>query len=219
MLNCDGTEIYSNTNENRTHVPGEDDSDCTAPVTCTVAGAYTALNDAIQAVANCTAEDKAVVTILQDIDLGESYQYITSGEYGKITGSQIAMYLANGCNVTISGGSFTGEKADIYSDNSAVTLTLDENGMGATFPGAISVMGTTLNEILNPGAAYWQGEKVITPADEATKITGGDVTVKAVCTHPAEPVCTHIDYKTHTASYPCCGTNTEYASSQSLSIT
>ena len=63
--------------------------------------------------------------------------------------------------------------------DSTITLSLDENGMGATFPGGISVYGTTLNEILEEGAAYYKGDTMITPDDGVTTISGGDVVIKA----------------------------------------
>ena len=270
-------------------------------------GAYTTLNDAIEAVKNCTADDKAVVTLLQNIALGDSYQKITSGVFtidlngheissknitwgalyltgnsinvtiqgagknSKITGSYAGIEMssingaltitggtisggtygvrvyysavtisggtisgntngvstsksnavtisggtisgdcgvrADGCAVEISGGSISGNNYDIYNDNSTIALTMGENGVGATFPGGIEVKNTTLNAILGEGAAYWQGDTMILPADDAKEITGGDVVIKAVCPHTASRT-GYVDLKDGIShSYICSGCN------------
>ena len=204
---------------------------------------YATLNEAIQAVKNCTAADQTVVTILKDIDLGKGHQEINggtftfdlngfevsssnpgwgvlvlksgadititdSGEDGKITGDGFGIE-AHDSTVTISGGILSGQWGGAYADQGTLTisggsisseyyydifgteystiiLTTGEDGVGATFPGGIKVYGTTLNAILGEGAAYWQGNKMIVPADGATSITGGDVVIKAPCTHSGD---------------------------------
>lgn len=263
-----------------------------------VVAAYTILNDAIQALKDCTAADEAVITILKDIALGDDYQSISSGVFtidlngfeisstndrwgalylsgtdvnvivqgagesskitgsaddginifdkatltitgGTITGKKQGVY-AVGSTVTINGGTISGDRGvytgyctliisdgtisgrfgvdaietdliisdgtisgdllsvhsedstvtisggsistgdrHIYSYNSTTTLTLGENGVGARFLGGITVMYATLNEILGEGAAYWQGDKQIIPADNANAIFNGDVVIKA----------------------------------------
>ena len=246
-----------------------------------VVAAYLSLNDAIQAAASSTASDAAVVTILQNIALGNNYQEITSGvftidlngheisnansvrgvfdiegeatnvtikgdgENSKITGqyagieiSRAALTITGGSisgntygvgtnlnstvtinggsisgvyaygnstvtitdgtisnanfgvyarlnsTVTVSGGSISGNVYDIGNNSSAITLTLGEGGAGAAFPGGIKALGTTMNAILGEGAAYWQGDIMIIPADDAAEITG-DVVIKATCPHTA----------------------------------
>jgi len=96
---------------------------------------------------------------------------------GSVSGDSYGLLVYN-CTVIIRGGSIYGQYSDIFNMESTITLTLDENGVGATFPGGISVYGTTLNEILSDGAAYWQGDTMITPDDGVTAISGGDVTIQ-----------------------------------------
>ena len=272
------------------------------------------LGEAIQAVAGCTAADKAVVKLLADIDLGNSNQEINSGVFtidlngktlsgnqtslgvlhiegkisgtkpdvtiadsgnngtitgsgessigvyakystvtitgGKISGEMFGLDLIQGtanieggeisgeyavdtttfCTVTITGGEISGDVYSVYAkEYSNVTVTggsftgslkikgtfllgLGQNGSGATFVGGLTIDDTilddvtTVNAILGEGAAYWQGTKMIVPADDATSITGGDVTVKAPCTHPAEDQtypADRITEDTHTMVCPC----------------
>ena len=256
---CNNTITESHSYTNGLCACGAVSTDAVATVSKNgiVTGAYTTLNDAIQAVAYCTAADEAVVTILKDIDLGENYQRITSGVFtidlngceissaknnygalylkgaatnvtiqgagenskitdafagiemsthatltitgGTIRGSIRGVYAYGNCTVTISGGTITGNMSgvdveistvtirggsisgnnyDILNYNSTIALTLGGNGVGATFPGGIQVTGTTLNAILGEGVAYWQGNTMIIPADNATSITGGDVVIK-----------------------------------------
>ena len=225
-----------------------------------VVAAYATLDDAIQAVKNCTAADKAVVTILQDIALGNSIQGIYSGvftidlngheisstnaswgtlyihgsapnvtiqgtgENSKITGNYAGIEISYGVNLTIAGGTISGDWYGVYADgsnvtisggsissntfdiacySSTVTLTVDEDGVGARFPGGIEVRVTTLNAVLGEGAAYWQGNTMILPADGATKITGGDVVIKAECKHPGDKTYTN-NGDDHSYTYSCC---------------
>ena len=225
-----------------------------------VVAAYTTLNDAIQAVADCTAADQAVVTILQDIALGDDLQSIFSGvftidlngheisstiatwgalyingsasnvtiqgtgENSKITGDYAGIEISYGANVTIAGGTISGDWYGVFADSSNVTisggsissnaydiscysstltLTVDEDGVGATFPGGIEVRVTTLNAVLGEGAAYWQGNTMITPANNATEISGGDVVIKAECKHPGDKTYTN-NGNDHSYTYSCC---------------
>ena len=225
-----------------------------------VVAAYTTLNDAIQAVADCTAADQAVVTILQDIALGDDLQSIFSGvftidlngheisstiatwgalyingsasnvtiqgtgENSKITGDYAGIEISYGANVTIAGGTISGDWYGVFADSSNVTisggsissnaydiscysstltLTVDEDGVGATFPGGIEVRVTTLNAVLGEGAAYWQGNTMITPANNATEISGGDVVIKAECKHPGDKTYTN-NGDDHSYTYSCC---------------
>ena len=211
---------------------------------------YASLDAAVQAVANCTAEDAAVIKLEKNIDLGNSNQYIASGVFtidlngcelsgklmgygvldirnsgtdvtitdsvgtGKISGNGMAstginiskasltinggsifgkyrgIYAINS-TVTISGGSISGSMMDIFCDGATVELVLDENGVGTTFPDGIAVTGTTLGDILGEGTAYWQGDKMIVPAEGATEITGGDLVIKKECKHTGKKVYTN----------------------------
>ena len=68
---------------------------------------YLTLNEAINAVSNCTAEDKAVVKLLSDIDLGTSRQYIVSGEFTfdlnghKITSEHVVFDISGESNPVV----------------------------------------------------------------------------------------------------------------------
>ena len=119
--------------------------------------------------------------------------YINGGTIsGTNTGVGFAGYIA----ATITGGSISGYYEDIYTSEENVELTLAEGKTeGATFPGGLTVGGTTLDVVLGEGAAYWQGDKML------TNVTGtsidGDVTVKAVCDHAnaAYPEITDTQHK------------------------
>ena len=121
------------------------------------------------------------------------------------SGSGIA---ALGGIVTITGGTITGNFCDIRKNDGTVTLTLaDGKTVGATFPGGIKVYGIALGEILGSGMAYWQGDKMIVPADDQIEITGGDVTVREACRHENGTAAYTLtaDGMQHVASWSCCG--------------
>ncbi len=124
---------------------------------------------------------------------------------GTITSNSYCV-MANQGTLTITGGTISGYDADINSFDSTVTLTLGEDGVGATFPGGIKVARTTLNAILGEGMAYWQGNKMIVPADDAKEITGGDVVIKAACKHTGDKTYTNNgdDHSFNCAD--CCNT-------------
>ena len=95
-----------------------------------------------------------------------------------------AVYLSFNGDAIITGGSISGTYDISQNGTGTITLTLAEGkAEGATFPGGITIHGTTLSEILGDGAAYWQGDKMIVPAEDQTAITGGDVVIKAECKH------------------------------------
>jgi len=125
-----------------------------------------------------------------------------------ITGGTISTssYAVNafGSTVTLSGGIIDTDYYDLNLEGCNATLTLGENGTGATFPGGIKVLNTNLNAILGEGAAYWLGDKMIIPADDATEIIDGDVVVKAVCTHENATKAYTNHGATHTYTYSCC---------------
>ena len=134
----------------------------------------------------------STVTISGGTISGQSYGVYVSGctvtiSGGTISGQSYGVYAYNNSDVTISGGTIIGKTYDLRAYKSGVfKLTVGENGVGATFPGGIKVYGTTLNAILGEGAAYWQGNKMIILAEGATEITGGDVVIKAPCTHSGD---------------------------------
>ena len=132
---------------------------------------------------------------------------------GTISGERYGVY-ADGSTMTVSGGSISGGNYEIRNYNSTITLTLGDDGVGATFPGGITVLNTTLNEILGEGAAYWQGNTMILPADDATEITGGDVVIKSTCPHASKSNYTDLkDGASHT--YFCSGCNNTVTESHS----
>ena len=122
------------------------------------------------------------VTIGDGTITGDSYGVRTSSTIVTIRGGTIsgdrALYAYSG-TAEISGGTFRGVTYDIYDLMCSVTLTLGENGVGATFPDGITSYFTTLNDMLGEGAAYWQGDAMVTPSDYAYSLTGGDVVIKA----------------------------------------
>ena len=126
---------------------------------------------------------------------------------GSLIGQKRGVY-ADRSNVTICGGSISGGDYDIYFSGATVKLTLGEAGVGATFPGGIFIKNTTLENILGVGAAYWLDNKMLVQLDSYTNITGGDVIIKAVCTHENGSKGSYIDNgATHTFSYTCCGSS------------
>ena len=63
----------------------------------------------------------------------------------------------------------------------------------------------TLNAILGSGYAYWAGDTMLAPADDATEITDkGDITVKAACTHESGTKSYTNNGDDHTYTYSCC---------------
>ncbi|MBQ6808996.1 MAG: hypothetical protein IJP07_07580, partial [Firmicutes bacterium] len=215
---------------------------------------YTTLGAAVTAAGSCVAADAAVLTLLDDIDLGEDYQGIGSGVFtldlngfdiicDSFMDAALAVYnagtvlsitdssqekssevrdiniyagtvnigggtfdgvIANGGNVNITGGSFDGMGYGLYVYSGTITLSLPEGGGdGATFPGGITVSGTTLNAILGEGAAYWQGNKMIILTADATEITGGDVTIKKACDHSGNTNESGTDNEDGTHSISC----------------
>lgn len=95
-----------------------------------------------------------------------------------------------------------GDSNDISFKSGSVVLR-----EGASFPGGISVRGTTLNEILDEGLAYWAGDTMLSVADDAESITGkGDISVKAACTHENGTKGSYVyNDSNHSFSWSCCG--------------
>jgi len=102
---------------------------------------------------------------------------------GTFTGGSSALYLNSRGKPTITGGSFSGGKYDIGTSGLTEFLSYnEETGEGPTFPGGLSIAGTTnnLNALLATGAAYYDanGNKLTLENDATT--CEGDVTVKIV---------------------------------------
>ena len=143
------------------------------------------------------------LTVNDGVIIGGSYgicstKGITTINGGSFTGGSYAVYGYSSCSATINGGEFSGGEYDL-------------GGMGsvkvndATFPEGLSVKDATLNAILGSGYAYWAGDTMLAPADDATEITDkGDITVKAACTHESGTKSYTNNGDDHTYTYSCC---------------
>lgn len=102
---------------------------------------------------------------------------------GTFTGGSSALYLNSRGKPTITGGSFSGGKYDINTAGLTCFLSYnEETGEGPTFPGGLSIAGTSnnLNALLATGAAYYGANgNQLTLGNDATTCEG-DVTVKIV---------------------------------------
>ncbi|MBQ4104510.1 MAG: hypothetical protein IJC90_08635, partial [Clostridia bacterium] len=148
---------------------------------------------------------------------GETYDtgvYVHDGGTVKITGGTITSkaygVYNDGGSATINGGTISGGTVDlqVVRSDSILNLTLDEGKtVGASFPGGITVEGTTLAELLaTDTAAYWgkveDKDTMLTVADDATSIIdNGDITIRAICDHKD----VKLDYiTTETTHTPVC---------------
>ena len=68
-----------------------------------------------------------------------------------------------------------------------ITISLDEDGNGPSFPQGICARHTTLGSFLTYGSSFWQGEKMI-DLDDTETLLEGNITVKATCLHPDERI-------------------------------
>ena len=88
-------------------------------------------------------------------------------------------------NVSIVGGCFTGGKYDIYTGFKIEFLSFNDDGVGPSFPGGLSIKKDrddwSLNSLLVEGAGYYVGEELQTLDDNAASCEG-DVTVKKIPT-------------------------------------
>ena len=100
---------------------------------------------------------------------------------GTFTAGKYALVFTSGGKPTITGGSFSGGEYDISTSGLTGFLSYnEETGEGPTFPGGLSISGTSnnLNALLATGAAYFDTEgNQLTLASGATTCEG-DVTVK-----------------------------------------
>ena len=116
---------------------------------------------------------------------------ITGTDTEEGAGVYINTWVGYTSSVTINGGTITGAYCDLYDNmDSTIILGLGEDGVGATFPGGLSIENgvdssttLTLDTILGEDAAYWQGDKMIFLTEGQMEITGSDVTVKKECKH------------------------------------
>ena len=76
---------------------------------------------------------------------------------------------------------------------------------GVIFKNNLRVRGTTLNELLGDGLAYWQNGSMIKPAASATYVPDDDVTVEAECKHENVTASYTNNGIDHTYVYACCG--------------
>lgn len=88
-------------------------------------------------------------------------------------------------NVSIVGGCFTGGKYDIYTGFKTEFLSFNDDGVGPSFPGGLSIKKDrddwSLNSLLVEGAGYYVGEELQT-LDANAASCEGDVTVKKIPT-------------------------------------
>ena len=119
--------------------------------------------------------------------------------------------MLTGGSVVIRGGTFT----RLYSSNydiedrdgtGNITLTVGEKGEGPTFALGLRVKGTTLEEILDEGMAYWQEGKQVTLTEGQTEIPEGAVTVRVACPHTESTTCDDNGDGTHSDICTACGT-------------
>ena len=100
---------------------------------------------------------------------------------GTFTAGKSALDFTSNGKPTITGGSFSGGEYDINTAKLTGFLSYnEETGEGPTFPGGLSISGTSnnLNALLATGAAYFDAEgNQLTLASGATTCEG-DVTVK-----------------------------------------
>ena len=107
---------------------------------------------------------------------------ITSGTF---EGEALALSLGSTVNVSIVGGCFTGGKYDIYTGFKTEFLSFNDDGVGPSFPGGLSIKKDrddwSLNSLLVEGAGYYVGEELQT-LDANAASCEGDVTVKKIPT-------------------------------------
>ena len=101
---------------------------------------------------------------------------------GTFTAGKSALYFTSNGKPTITGGSFSGGEYDINTAKLTGFLSYnEETGEGPTFPGGLSISGTSnnLNALLVTGAGYYVNDELQTLAEDARSCEG-DVTVKRI---------------------------------------
>ena len=148
---------------------------------------------------------------------GGTYGLLANESNVTVTGGTIRGYQAlsvgNNSTVTISDGYIRADGTDIsVSGNSTITLNVDENGKAIQLDEEIRVSGTTLNNILGEGAAYWVRGKQLTLDDNATSVLATDysdesydyIWVKAQCPHTDGTKTYANSDIDHITTYSCC---------------
>ena len=101
---------------------------------------------------------------------------------GTFTAGKYALYFTSRGKPTITGGSFSGGEYDISTSGLTGFLSYnEETGEGPTFPGGLSINGTSnnLNALLVTGAGYYVNDELQTLAEDARSCEGA-VTVKRI---------------------------------------
>ena len=106
---------------------------------------------------------------------------ITGGDFSGVSGFEIL----GTTTLNITGGSISTERYHISVGGSSCTATLGlgKNGVGATFLNGLRLEDATLNSVLAENAAYWSGDTMIVPNSGASQLSEGTVTIKTKCTH------------------------------------
>ena len=101
---------------------------------------------------------------------------------GTFEGEALALSLHSRTkNVSIVGGCFTGGQYDIYTGSKTEFLSFNDDGVGPSFPGGLSIKNDKVNSLLVEGAGYYVGEELQT-LDANAASCEGDVTVKKIPT-------------------------------------
>ena len=145
-----------------------------------------------------SAPDASVLTMFESTEL--IVTITDSKTTGVITGT-IPIVVFSG-TVIINSGSII--STNFYDIQSSVVLDIGKNGVGPSFPGGIQTT-VNLNELLADGAAYWQGNTMILPAEDSRSIAGA-VVIKPACSHENVSY-TYVEHsgKYHGKVNSCCG--------------
>jgi len=106
------------------------------------------LGDALQAVKDCTAEDQATVKLLVNIDLKDSWQTISSGEF---------TFDLNGCELIGSGVVLTIKGTNVTITDSGVggTIFSDSIGVRVRDHGTVTIAGGTIIAAMRGVVGEW----------------------------------------------------------------
>ncbi len=171
---------------------------CVGSVLSVIGGSYSA---------NCTAETyQRGAMYFNDQSLANICDATISASGTDQYGEPTVGIMAYDSNITLCGGSIRSEGATIYSYESQlsnVLLSLNEAGEGTVFYDGLRLEDLLLEELLDEGLAYWQGDIMLDPS--GAEITGGDVTVKPTCTHEGATLSyAQKDSTSHLGTYSCC---------------
>lgn len=124
---------------------------------------YATLGEALAAVKSCTAEDNAVVTILKDIDLGDSYLTISSGVFTiDLNGFEISSTYSS--------------KGTLYIIGKTVNVTVNDSGSTGKISGGASAINTSCNNsgVLTIAGGTFSGSYGIKAYECVVNISGGN---------------------------------------------